>query len=127
MTPKERNEIRELADKKHKGNLEAAACEHIGVLDEFKAAKGVPNGNAGAVYNIVDELEKYAESDAELSTDGGDSDEVHRAASAAVKAADDASRAAESAAKAAESAAAVAAAAGTSDDRSGEGGKTDGN
>lgn len=67
MTPKERNDLRELAATKHKGNLEAAACEFIGVLDEFKAAKGVPNGNAGAVFNIVDELEKYADLDAEES------------------------------------------------------------
>ena len=66
MTPKERNEIRELAAK-HKGNLEAAACEHIGVGDEYKTLKAVPNGNAGAVFNIVDELEKYAEIDAEES------------------------------------------------------------
>lgn len=64
MTPKERNDLRELADKKHKGDLEAAACEFIGVGNEFKATGKVPNGNVGAVHNIVDELEKYAELDA---------------------------------------------------------------
>ena len=65
MTPKERNEIRELADKKHKGNLDAAVCDWLGLGSEYKSAKGVPNGNAAAVFNIKDELEKYEESDAE--------------------------------------------------------------
>ena len=66
MTPKERNEIRELAAKKHKGNINAAVCEWLGVAAEYKASGNkVPHGNAGAVYNIKDELERYEESDAE--------------------------------------------------------------
>lgn len=63
MTPKERNEIRELAATKHNGDLDAAVCDWLGLSAEFEAAKGVPNGNVGAVYNIKDELEKYADSD----------------------------------------------------------------
>ena len=66
MTPKERNEIRELAAKKHKGNINAAVCDWLGVSAEYKASGNkVPHGNAGAVYNIKDELERYEESDAE--------------------------------------------------------------
>ena len=69
MTPKERIEIRELAAKKHKGNINAAVCEWLGVATEYKASGNkVPHGNAGAVYNIKDELERYEESDAEEST-----------------------------------------------------------
>jgi hypothetical protein len=79
MTPKERNEIRELADKKHKGNLDAAVCDWLGLGSEYKSAKGVPNGNAGAVFNIKDELEKYADVDAEeskaVAAAGGNADE----------------------------------------------------
>lgn len=67
MTPKERNEIRDLAAGKHKGNVDAAVCDWLGLGAEFKAAKGVPEGNAGAVYNIKDELEKYEDLDAEES------------------------------------------------------------
>ena len=56
MTPKERNEIRELAAKKHKGNINAAICEWLGLSTEYKASGNkVPHGNAGAVYNIKDD------------------------------------------------------------------------
>lgn len=66
MTPNERKEIRDLAKAKHKGNLDAAICDWLGLSVEFKAAGNeVPNGNAGAVFNIKDELEKLADSDAE--------------------------------------------------------------
>ena len=66
MTPKERNEIRDLAAKKHKGNINAAVCEWLGVSAEYKASGNkVPHGNAGAVFNIKDELERYEESDTE--------------------------------------------------------------
>jgi hypothetical protein len=69
MTPKERNEIRELAAKKHRGDINAAVCEWLGVAAEYKASGNkVPHGNAGAVFNIKDELEKYEEQDAEEST-----------------------------------------------------------
>jgi len=80
MTPQERNKIRELAAGKHKGNLDAAVCDWLGLSLEFKHNGGkVPNGNAGAVYNIKDELDKYAESDA---------DEAKAAAAAAGTSAD---------------------------------------
>lgn len=66
MLAKERNTIRDLAAGKYKGNLDAAICDWLGLSLEFKHNGGkVPNGNAGAVYNIKDELEKYAEADAE--------------------------------------------------------------
>ena len=66
MTPKERNEIRDLAAKKHKGNINAAVCEWLGVSAGYKASGSkVPHGNAGAVFNIKDELERYEEADAE--------------------------------------------------------------
>ena len=69
MTPKERNEIRELAAKKHKGNLDAAVCDWLGVSAEYKAfGIKVPHGNAGAVFNIKDELARHEESDAEEAT-----------------------------------------------------------
>jgi hypothetical protein len=66
MTPKERKEVRELAAKKHKGNLDAAVCDWLGVSSQFRASGNkVPHGNAGAVFNIKDELEKYEEVDTE--------------------------------------------------------------
>lgn len=64
MTPKERNDLRELMTTKHEGNVEAAVCDFLGLSAEYKSANGVPQGNVGAVFNIADELEKYAELDA---------------------------------------------------------------
>ena len=72
MTPKERNEIRDIAAKKHKGNLDAAVCEWLGVAGEYKAlGNKVPDGNTGAVFNVKDELKKYEEADTEEITPAG--------------------------------------------------------
>ncbi|MDI1240388.1 MAG: hypothetical protein PSX80_00530 [bacterium] len=69
MTPKERNDLRELTATKHEGSVEAAVCDFLGLLAEYKSANGVPQGNIGAVFNISDELQKYAEFDAAAERD----------------------------------------------------------
>jgi hypothetical protein len=120
MTPKERNEVRELAATKHKGNLEAAACDFLGLSKEFRAAGNkVPVGNDAAVGGIVDEVTQYEEIDAE-STPKGESTESLDAAREAVKAAKEASHAADAAtaaAKAAEDSAKAAAATASTEKR----------
>lgn len=56
MTPDQRNEVRQLAADKYKGDLEKAALDFLG-LD-------TKTGSEGAVNGIVDECETYKDIDA---------------------------------------------------------------
>ena len=62
MRPEERIAIRENADKNHGGNLEAAAMEHVGALEHYKANKNkMPVGYEAGVGGIVWEVERHDE------------------------------------------------------------------
>ena len=57
MTKEERKSIRANAQKKYKGDVDAAIAEFLGCQAEYAAAGGVPSGYDGSFHGIRSELE----------------------------------------------------------------------